>query len=70
MYLYCYLHEHFRLIDLSEQSAWFGLFTALLMDFGYYWIHRANHGNTQKPYCRRLFKVLLYHMICPNTYRN
>ncbi|EFX62762.1 hypothetical protein DAPPUDRAFT_52760, partial [Daphnia pulex] len=38
-----YRHEHYRLIDLSEQSTWLGLFTAVLIDFGYYWIHRANH---------------------------
>ena len=49
MYLYCHLHEHYRLIDLPEQSTLFGLFTALIIDFGYYWIHRANHGNVQKP---------------------
>jgi alkylglycerol monooxygenase len=48
MCLYCHLHEHYRLIDLSEQSTWLGLFTAVLIDFGYYWIHRANHGNMQK----------------------
>ena len=48
MYLYYHLHEHYRLIDLRGQSFSLGLLTALLMDFGYYWIHRANHGYAQK----------------------
>ncbi|RVE39955.1 hypothetical protein evm_015395, partial [Chilo suppressalis] len=43
-YLYTWVHTHFRLVDLpwDHTSTW--LFAALGVDFCYYWMHRACHG--------------------------
>ena len=42
--LYIYVHNHGRLIDVALDSPLAWLLTALLVDLGYYWVHRAGHG--------------------------
>ena len=43
VHCYSHLHQHYRLTSLawSRPSTWF--LTALLLDCGYYWFHRASH---------------------------
>ena len=43
VHCYSHLHQHYRLTSLawSRPSTW--LLTALLLDCGYYWFHRASH---------------------------
>ena len=44
MCLYIYVYNNYRLIEMPWNSAinWYA--AALLVDFGYYWVHRAAHG--------------------------
>merc|ERR1712107_554216 len=34
---------HYRLVDLPWNSPWTWILTAVLVDLGYYWFHRASH---------------------------
>lgn len=43
--LYIYVYENYRLIDLPWNAAVTWYLAALLVDFGFYWVHRASHGN-------------------------
>ena len=42
---YIYIHENFHLMDLPWNSAWTWYLALLGVDFCYYWVHRACHGN-------------------------
>merc|ERR1719490_506135 len=40
---YAWVHTHYRLVDLPWNSPWTWILTAVLVDLGYYWFHRASH---------------------------
>jgi len=40
---YAWVHTHYRLVDLPWNSPWTWVLTAVLVDLGYYWFHRASH---------------------------
>jgi len=40
---YAWVHTHYRLVDLPWSSPWTWVLTAVLVDLGYYWFHRASH---------------------------
>ena len=40
---YCYIHEHFRVVDLSGNKALMWAVAFVGIDFGYYWFHRMAH---------------------------
>lgn len=44
-YAYVYIYENFRLVELSwdKPATWY--LAAIGVDFCYYWVHRACHGN-------------------------
>lgn len=42
---YVFIYDNFRIIDLKWDSALTWYLAALGVDFCYYWVHRANHGN-------------------------
>lgn len=42
---YVFIYEHYRLYELPWDSLWTWVLCALGMDLGYYWAHRATHGN-------------------------
>ncbi|XP_011300940.1 alkylglycerol monooxygenase [Fopius arisanus] len=42
-FLYIKIYENFRIEILPWNSLWTWYFTALGVDFCYYWVHRANH---------------------------
>merc|ERR1719495_1613419 len=41
--LYSWVHTHYRVVDLPWDSVWTWVLTAVLVDLGYYWFHRASH---------------------------
>jgi len=41
--IYSYVHEHHRIMDLPWNSPITWVTTAILVDLGYYWFHRASH---------------------------
>ena len=41
--IYSYVHEHYRVMDLPWDSPVTWVITAVLVDLGYYWFHRASH---------------------------
>merc|ERR1719357_1761367 len=41
--LYSWVHTHYRVVDLPWNSVWTWVLTAVLVDLGYYWFHRASH---------------------------
>merc|ERR1719383_708 len=41
--LYSWVHTHYRVVDLPWDSVWTWVLTAVLLDLGYYWFHRASH---------------------------
>jgi sterol desaturase/sphingolipid hydroxylase (fatty acid hydroxylase superfamily) len=42
--LYIWIHRHWRVLDLSWDSALTWYAALLGVDFAYYWAHRASHG--------------------------
>ncbi|KAA0157770.1 hypothetical protein FNF29_00344 [Cafeteria roenbergensis] len=40
---YCFIHEHFRVVDLSGNKALMWAVAFVGIDFGYYWFHRMAH---------------------------
>merc|ERR1719450_474397 len=40
---YDYIHQEYRLTSLAWDSPLTWLLTAVLLDLGYYWFHRASH---------------------------
>ncbi|KAJ9578223.1 hypothetical protein L9F63_005553 [Diploptera punctata] len=40
---YIYIHQHFRLLEMSWDSAWTWYLAIIGVDFCYYWVHRACH---------------------------
>ena len=43
---YIYVYEYHKLYELPWNSVWTWLIGALSYDCGYYWFHRAAHGET------------------------
>lgn len=41
--IYAWVHTHYRIVDLPWDSTWTWVLTAVLVDLGYYWFHRASH---------------------------
>merc|ERR1712183_47875 len=41
--IYSYVHEHYRILELPWDSPVPWVTTAVLVDLGYYWFHRASH---------------------------
>jgi len=41
--IYSYVHEHYRILELPWDSPITWVTTAVLVDLGYYWFHRASH---------------------------
>ena len=41
--LYVYIHEHHRVVDLPWDSTLTWILSAMAVDCGYYWFHRASH---------------------------
>lgn len=42
--LYTYIYNNYRLIDLPWDSIHVWYISAILIDFGAYWVHRLGHG--------------------------
>lgn len=42
--MYIYIYENFRLFNISGDSIWTWYLAAIGVDFCYYWVHRACHG--------------------------
>ena len=43
MVLYWPFYTYFRLFDLPYHAVWHWVLAGLVVDFGYYWAHRAVH---------------------------
>lgn len=41
--IFTFLHENYRIVDLPLHSVWTWLLSLLLVEFVYYWTHRALH---------------------------
>lgn len=44
LFIYSYIYENFRIIDVSIDSLWVWIFAFIAQDFAYYCGHRAVHG--------------------------
>lgn len=42
-YIYIYLYENYRLVNIEWDNPYLWYFTAIGVDFCYYWVHRACH---------------------------
>ena len=42
---YFYIYENWRMYEFAWDSLTVWILAALLTDLGYYWVHRAAHGN-------------------------
>ena len=45
MWAYYYIYENWKIYELPWDSLFTWIAAALLTDLGYYWVHRAAHGN-------------------------
>ena len=43
IHVYVYLFENYRILDLAPNSIWTWIISLLLVEFVYYWTHRALH---------------------------
>lgn len=43
IHLYVYLYDHYRIVDLGPETIGSWLVSLLLVEFVYYWTHRALH---------------------------
>ena len=43
IHVYTFIYDNYRIIDLPLYSVWTWLFSLLLVEFVYYWTHRALH---------------------------
>lgn len=43
IHVYVYLYDNYRIIDMPLYSIWTWLVSLLLVEFVYYWTHRALH---------------------------
>lgn len=43
-YVYMYIYNNYRLFDLEWDNVWTWYAAAIGVDFCYYWVHRACHG--------------------------
>jgi alkylglycerol monooxygenase len=41
--IFTWLYDNYRIVDLPLRSTWTWLFSILLVEFVYYWTHRALH---------------------------
>lgn len=41
--IFSFLHENYRIVDLPLHSVWTWLLSLILVEFVYYWTHRALH---------------------------
>ena len=41
---YFYIYNNWRIYELPWDSTFTWVVAALMVDFGYYWVHRAAHG--------------------------
>ena len=41
---YIYIYDNYRIYTLPWDSIWTWLIAAIGYDLGYYWVHRAAHG--------------------------
>ena len=48
MWAYYYIYENWKIYELPWDSLFTWIAAALLTDLGYYWVHRAAHGNYEK----------------------
>ena len=48
MWAYYYIYENWKIYELPWDSLFTWIAAALLTDLGYYWVHRAAHGNYKK----------------------
>lgn len=44
-WLYFWVYDNYRACELPWDSAFFWCSAAIAVDFCYYWMHRASHGN-------------------------
>ena len=44
MMAYLYIYDNWRIYELPWDSAVTWVIAAILVDLGYYWVHRAAHG--------------------------
>ena len=58
MWAYYYIYENWKIYELPWDSLFTWIAAALLTDLGYYWVHRAAHGNYKK-ICLLLKKTYL-----------
>lgn len=58
--LACWVYEHYAIVRLPWDSSWTWLIAFILVDFTYYWFHRAVHGNTIVCTWRILYFVMLF----------
>ena len=42
---YIYIYDNYRIYTLPWDSIWTWIIAAVGYDLGYYWVHRAAHGN-------------------------
>ena len=43
IHVYVYLYDHYRIVDMPLHSFWTWFVSLLLVEFVYYWTHRALH---------------------------
>lgn len=43
IHVYIYIYENYRIVDLGPETIWSWLVSLLLVEFVYYWTHRALH---------------------------
>lgn len=55
---YKYIHDNFRIIDLPSNSYLTWILALLLIDFIFYWFHRACHGKEGKVIFPKFLKFL------------
>jgi alkylglycerol monooxygenase len=44
IFFYSWIYDNYRLVDLSFDSVYSWILSLVLIDFGFYWFHRACHG--------------------------
>lgn len=44
-YIYFLIYNNYKICQLPWNSVGFWYFAAIMVDFCYYWMHRASHGN-------------------------
>lgn len=65
--LYVHIHERYCIMLLPWDSPWTWLFCFTMVDFIYYWFHRATHGKFLS-LCNNLYDLVMYDLLVYNFF--